>query len=136
MIFVDTGYLVALLNPRDALRERARAWAMVINEELVVSEYVLVETANACSQGVRREVLHAFLARIRAGNGFVYVEVDNALLSAGLSLHASRSDKTWSLTDCISFLVMKMRGIARALAHDQHFEQAGFEALLRRDPSA
>jgi hypothetical protein len=29
---------------------------------------------------------------------------------------------------------MERRGITRALTHDQHFEQAGFEALLRRDP--
>src|SRR6266851_7667037 len=53
-----------------------------------------------------------------------------------LRLHAQRLDKEWSLTDCISFVVMERRGISRALAHDQHFEQAGFEALLRRDPPA
>jgi uncharacterized protein len=43
-------------------------------------------------------------------------------------------DKSWSLTDCISFAVMNDRGITRAMAYDHHFEQAGFEALLRRDP--
>ena len=40
-------------------------------------------------------------------------------------------DKEWSLTDCASFALMKERGIAEALAHDRHFEQAGFVALLR-----
>jgi predicted nucleic acid-binding protein len=52
----------------------------------------------------------------------------------GLELHSRRADKEWSLTDCISFFVMQERGIHQALAHDHHFEQAGFEALLRRDP--
>ncbi len=43
-------------------------------------------------------------------------------------------DQEWSLTDCISFIVMQQRGISPALTYDHHFEQAGFEALLRRDP--
>jgi predicted nucleic acid-binding protein len=38
--------------------------------------------------------------------------------------------------DCISFYLMDERGILRALACDIHFEQAGFQALLRRDPPA
>jgi hypothetical protein len=44
---------------------------------------------------------------------------------------ASRPDKDWSLIDCISFVVMEEEGIQEALTADQHFEQAGFTALLR-----
>ena len=47
---------------------------------------------------------------------------------------ASHADKVWSLTDCTSFVLMRQRGIADALAYDRHFEQAGFKALLRSDP--
>jgi uncharacterized protein len=46
-------------------------------------------------------------------------------------LYHSRPDKRWSLTDCISFTVMKEEGIAEALTGDHHFEQAGFHALLK-----
>ena len=45
-----------------------------------------------------------------------------------------RPDKEWSLTDCISFVLMRERSVHEALAYDHHFEQAGFVALLRRDP--
>ena len=50
-------------------------------------------------------------------------------------LYASRTDKEWSLTDCASFNLMRERGVAEALAHDHHFEQAGFVALLRVSPA-
>jgi predicted nucleic acid-binding protein len=56
------------------------------------------------------------------------------LFAAGVRLLAERTDKEWSLTDCLSFIVLAERGITRALTYDHLFEQAGFEALLRRDP--
>jgi len=40
-------------------------------------------------------------------------------------------DKGWSLTDCASFVIMEDEGLPAALTHDHHFEQAGFQALLR-----
>jgi predicted nucleic acid-binding protein len=46
-------------------------------------------------------------------------------------LYDARPDKKWTLTDCISFVVMQERGITEALTGDQHFEQAGFTALLK-----
>lgn len=53
--------------------------------------------------------------------------------SMALGLYEQRADKKWSLTDCASFLAMQEEGITDALAHDDHFQQAGFTALLRED---
>jgi len=50
---------------------------------------------------------------------------------AGLDLYASRPDKEWSLTDCISFAVMQDLGLNDALTGDHHFTQAGFTILLK-----
>ena len=49
----------------------------------------------------------------------------------GVALYAERPDKDWSLTDCISFVVMRTMDITEALTGDRHFEQAGFTALLK-----
>jgi predicted nucleic acid-binding protein len=58
------------------------------------------------------------------------VHASRALLEEGISLYGARADKEWSLTDCISFVVMRDEGIIQALTGDHHFEQAGFKALL------
>jgi hypothetical protein len=58
------------------------------------------------------------------------VPPDPELFERGLDLFARRPDKAWSLTDCISVVVMSERGLTDALSGDRHFEQAGFRALL------
>ena len=69
MIAVDTGFLLALCQPRDALHLRAKAWAAVVVEPLLVTEYVLCETVNALSQPVDRPKAHALLRFIRTAPG-------------------------------------------------------------------
>ena len=59
------------------------------------------------------------------------IEITEPLYAKGLELYRSRPDKTWGLTDCISFVTMTDRGLTQALAHDIHFVQAGFQALMR-----
>lgn len=134
MIFLDTGYLIALAKPRDALHQCAQAWTETVRESVLLTDYVLCEAVDALSLPPDRHKAHAMLARLRSQPHCHIVPASPKLLSAGLELHGARPDKEWSLTDCISFVVMHEQGIRRALAYDQHFEQAGFEALLRRDP--
>jgi predicted nucleic acid-binding protein len=134
MIFVDTGYLLAVLNPRDGLFERAQLWAVSIHEPLITTEYVVWEMVNSLSAPADRPKANAAVAEIHSSSSWELVYATPELLSEGILLHQRRADKHWSLTDCISFLIMEQRGIHRALAFDHHFEQAGFEALLRRDP--
>jgi predicted nucleic acid-binding protein len=62
---------------------------------------------------------------------FHIIPLDSRLLDRGLERMASRPDKDWSLTDCISFVVMENQDITEALTADRHFEQAGFTALFK-----
>lgn len=132
MIFIDTGYLLALINPRDALYSRAIGWSSKINEPVITTEFVLVETANALAQRPGRQNFRFVLDYLMESSQIV--PSTPMLLKQGLDDYNSYSDKDWSLTDCISFRIMKSRGIQQALAFDQHFEQAGFSALLRKEP--
>jgi predicted nucleic acid-binding protein len=58
------------------------------------------------------------------------VPLGDELLTGGVELYRDRPDKYWSLTDCISFVVMTELGVTDALTGDRHFKQAGFSLLL------
>jgi predicted nucleic acid-binding protein len=135
MTLVDTGFLLALVQPADALHARATAWAQKVTKPLLITEYVFWETINGLSKRPDRSKAAVLAEFVLKDSDCTFVRAASELLEAGLQLHGSRPDKEWSLTDCISFHVMRERGITRALAHDIHFEQAGFEALLRSDPN-
>ncbi|MGA2420191.1 MAG: hypothetical protein ABSG69_08915 [Candidatus Acidiferrum sp.] len=54
------------------------------------------------------------------------------LFDRAFALYQKRSDKSGSLTECTSFIIMDEQPLAAALTHDRHFVQAGFEAPLRQ----
>lgn len=134
MILLDTSYLLAVTLKADSLHERAIAWSRTIDEPLVTSAYVLCEFANHLAALPTRSLIAPMVKWARDPANALLVDFDAEMLSKGLALHVSRPDKPWSLTDCFSFLIMKEKGVTKALTWDHHFEQAGFEALLRRDP--
>lgn len=133
MTFVDTGYWIALLDDRDELHARALALASATAGPMVSTELVLVETVNYLTARMSRERLHLLLDGVMAAGTVEFVATSPERLQQGLALHRSRPDKEWSLTDCVSFVVMKERAISEALAYDHHYEQAGFVALLRAE---
>ena len=134
MIFVDTSYVVALVNRRDQWHERALAWSQAIEDRVVTTEYVLWEAVNFLSSPVDRGKAKAVADYLRSDPSVEFIFASPDLLDKGLELHSARGDKAWSLTDCVSFRLMDQRGLKQALAADKDFEQAGFEALLLRDP--
>ncbi len=133
-IFVDTGFWIAFFHQRDVLHGKARSLFNDINNRrgrLLCTSAVLIETLDGlASHGARHQ--GATLRRmVEQSRRLEVVTIDEALFGRGWDLYASRSDKSWSLTDCLSFVVMQERGCSEAPAHDHHFEQAGFRALLR-----
>lgn len=133
MIFADTGFLLATLDPRDGLHAAARSWAAKVRGRVVVTEHLLWETLNFVSATLNRSKGELLVRGILTSPHFEVLPADPELYERGLDLYARRPDKAWSLTDCISFVVMGERGLAEAPTGDHHFEQAGFRALLR-DP--
>src|SRR5438876_8367582 len=125
-VFADTFALIAWLNARDDAHAAVTAYLDGFTGRLVTTEWVLMELADALSAPAARSTAVAFLQAVRADPLFDIIGYDPAVYRADFDLFAARSDKAWSLTDCISFSVMTQRGLSEALTADQHFEQAGF----------
>jgi len=131
-LFLDTAYILALLNRRDQYHARARAFVPRARaaSEIWVTEAVLVEVGNAFSATTRNiavEFIHLCYQSVTTR----VVNVDPDLFARAVRLYEARQDKAWGLTDCLSFLVMWDRGLNDAVTTDVHFVQAGFRALLR-----
>jgi uncharacterized protein len=131
-VFADTFYFLALLNPSDQAHGKAVAFTSGNTVRMVTTGWVLTELADGLARSRRgRAEFLATLADLQADADASIVPCDQALMSEGLQLYGKRPDKEWSLTDCISFVVMTKEGITEALTGDRHFEQAGFIALLK-----
>jgi uncharacterized protein len=130
--FADTNFLVALLNPKDQWHAAAKQVAGALDEPVVTTMWVLVELGDALSVGTNRNLFLNFIEELSEQSDWETVPASPESFAQGLELFRARSDKEWSLTDCISFTVMTQRGIIEALTHDHHFEQAGFRILLKK----
>ena len=130
VVFADAFYFIALLNQDD----QHHSWAVDIASDLrfrfVTTHWILLEVADALSSPAARTRSTRFVREAFHNHAIEVVSEPLAWFEVGLNLFSSRKDKSWSLTDCISFSVMQARGIREALTGDRHFEQAGFIRLL------
>jgi len=131
IIFADTFYYIAFLSPSDEAHELAVAFTQGYDGKMVTTEWVLTEVADGLASPVTRNACAAFIDGMRRDSDINIVPATSMFFSEGLLLYRNRKDQDWSLTDCISFVVMEREGLTEALTGDHHFEQAGYRALLR-----
>jgi uncharacterized protein len=130
-VFADTSYYVSLLGERDLHHAQAVDLAQLCDGQMVTTDFVLAEVGNWLSQTADRPLFLKLLDMLGADPQTTVIPATRDLFGAGCSLYAHRMDKDWSLTDCISFVVMEQQRLKEALTADHHFEQAGFTALLK-----
>lgn len=133
-VFADTGYWVALLNPKDELHQKARDLSKQMDSlYIVTSEMVLAEVLNDFSKrgAFFRQAAIELIESLYKHPNVTVIQQSSSQFQEGLLLYKKRPDKEWSITDCVSFKIMEEYGITEALAYDKHFEQVGFIALLR-----
>lgn len=128
--FIDTLFVIALINPRDQYHVKAMALATNYeNSRLLTTDAVLLEIGNGLAKNYKAEavtVIEDFLS----SEEVEIVRLNPQLFERAFELYKKYKDKSWGLIDCISFVVMADAGVTEALTFDQHFEQAGFIALM------
>ncbi len=129
-LFADTSYFVAFLSRRDEHHVVAKNYFATFEGKIVTTRWVLLELANYFSASTQRQHVSTFLRGLDGDFRFAILPADESSYEAGMALYDQHRDKLWSLTDCISFHVMRRDNILQALTADHHFVQAGFTALL------
>jgi uncharacterized protein len=125
-LFMDTGYVIALINQTDQHHQQALQLANHYEgRPIVTTDAILLEIGNALSRIARNEA-SAIIRYFQTAPEVTIVSLTPELMSAALHLYEKHQDKTWGLVDCVSFVVMQNRKLAVALAFDRHFIQAGF----------
>jgi predicted nucleic acid-binding protein len=109
------------------------AWPNAYDGPLLTTIWVITEVADALAGRQGRRAFEIFYQTLQADKRMRILTAQPSHWDRGLDLYFQRPDKKWSLTDCISFVVMKDEGLTDALTGDGHFEQAGFIVLLRKD---
>jgi predicted nucleic acid-binding protein len=129
-VFADTSFYIALVSPRDVHHPDALAYMRNHRGRVTTTDYVLIEVGNWLSQTGDRPSFIALMRQLETDPELTVMPGSRDLFEQGYELYKARADKTWSLTDCISFVVMEQMGLSEALTADRHFGQAGFTVLL------
>jgi predicted nucleic acid-binding protein len=128
---VDTSFVVALVNEKDQNYDRACELAEEFDgQPLITTDAVLLEVGNSLARNFRKQAAEIIGDFLTSGEVEV-VSLDEALFQRAFELYQTHGDKAWGMTDCISFVVMRERGVTEALTGDNDFRQAGFKALMR-----
>lgn len=130
MIFVDTSAVYAVLDRSDANHAPARdGWFALLDSgrPLLTTNYVLVECCALTQSRLGLEAARCLLDDLVPVMEVVWVDETLHGIAAAALLAAHR--RKLSLVDCVSFAVMRQRGITEAFAFDRHFAEEGFAVV-------
>jgi len=130
--FIDTTFVVALVNHKDQYHDQATALSKKYeNAPVLITEAVLLEIGNALAKDYKQKAVEIIKA-FRSSDEVVIIEQNSQLFLKGFEMYEKYKDKAWGMVDCISFVAMRENKITDALTTDDHFKQAGFNILMRK----
>lgn len=134
-IFVDTAALIALGNKQDTFHHlaRQRQQELVKNQtQFISSDFVIAEFCNAFSRVKFRSTAVQMVNSIYQSKAWTVISINEDLMTKSLALFTQMQDKEWGLVDCSSIILARENQLDRIFTADKHFEQAGFEILLKQ----
>ena len=133
-IFIDTGGFYSLLVRRDRMHARAAEFmdnAARARDRFVTTDYIIDETVTLLKARGHGELVGPLFEAIENSAAMRVEWTTSQRFEEARIFCLRHSDKAWSFTDCVSFVVMQSLGATRALTSDNHFEQVGFQVLLK-----
>lgn len=138
ILFADTFYWIAILNPKDEWHSKVIKFSNTLTDyKLIVTDEIIDEIFNFFAKHGKqmREKVYQLSQAISKDPNIEIITPTPSIRQAGIELYGKRLDKGYSLTDCISIVVMKDRNIPEVLTHDYHFTQEGFTIIFPGNPN-
>ena len=131
-LLIDATFVAGYLNRRDQHHAKALTCMPRVRaaSEVFITEAVLIEIGNLLHETQHRLRAAEFIETCYGTPNITVVPVDTSLFASAIEFYRRHTDKAWGLTDCISFIVMRDRGLMIAATADSDFQQAGFHALM------
>ena len=133
MLFADTFYWVALLNPHDAFHNAVMSYSQTLaGARVVTTDEVFTEVLNYWSDAgpYWRAKAAAQVHDLGNDSAIDVLPQTRADFDAALALYEARPDKEYSLTDCRSMVALRALALTEVLTNDRHFSQEGFTVLF------
>lgn len=131
-LFLDSAFVIALVFQADQNHVKAHSlWqqATSARRSFVTTTFILNETVTFLNNRGEHELAVEIGNQLLASPAIEMIDVDREFIEQGWAYFVRHDDKTYSLTDCISFVIMNTRAITDALTFDVHFTQAGFQVV-------
>jgi predicted nucleic acid-binding protein len=132
-IFIDTSAFLALEDSSDEHHEEAlrfRDQELLSGDyELITTSYILDETLTVIRSRLGISASIEFSKKIRQSQVLRILPISREIEEKALDLFEKYDDKTFSFTDCVSFVMMRDLEISEAFAFDRHFQQMGFRTV-------
>lgn len=131
-VFVDTAGWMACADESDPAHQRARQARDAALEEgkiLVSTDYVVDETLTLIRVRLSLIAAEAWWSQLEGSSRLRWEWIGVARAEKARDLFFRHRDKSYSFTDCTSFVVMKELKLKQALTTDRHFRQMGFDVM-------
>ena len=131
-VFVDTAGWMACADESDPAHQRARQARDAALEEgkiLVTTDYVVDETLTLIRVRLSLIAAEAWWSQLEGSSRLRWEWIGVARAEKARDLFFRHRDKSYSFTDCSSFVVMKELKLKQALTTDRHFRQMGFDVM-------
>ena len=133
IVFVDTGFWIALFDAQDQHHEKVKTNLKSIIKEyrLCLSEFITFEAITYLNCSAKKHDLALeFLNKIESNGSITVFEVDNNIKNKALAIFKKYKDQYFSFTDCTSFAIMREQKVIRYAGFDIHFRSMGFHPIM------
>jgi len=128
-MLIDTSGFFSINDRAEKHNDRAqelyKTAQVILTTNYILAEYVAI----ALVRGLPRKRVVEFSEEVLEDASVEIVWVNEELHRRGVELLRHRPDKTYSLCDAVSFVLMREGGETEALTTDRHFEQEGLVRL-------